>query len=326
MSNNTNSTLRHIVATLCMLLLLPLAVMAQSNYTVTASKLNVRATASTNGAVVGSLSRGETIKVNRITGGWAEIQYGGRKCFVKADYLRASGNTGTTQRSTTSTRPSTSSSSSQRQSNYSSSSSRDSYSSSSTPKSGFGTCLETSFGYSNDMFIWGLGASFGFDFRKMLFIGAGPMLRGDFGDNTSFNLGGFMKARFTAPLRGKVAPMVGARLGYLYNFKSEDGGMFYGGDVGVMFNKRFGIAFQFEWAKGGGPSGGPGEGQTQPSEPTKPSEPSAPSHIRRFQPSQGGGNGQTQPSEPSKPSEPSAPDGAPSKYIFIPSLTLSLSF
>lgn len=297
--------------TLCILLWLPMVAMAQGTYSVTVAKLNVRSSASTNGAVVGSLTRGATVKVNSITNGWAEIQYGGRKCFVKAEYLRASGNTQNSQRAQTTQRSQTNSNqtSAQRQNTYSGGSSRSRSSYSSADESGFASGLETSLGYSKEMFIWGLGFDLGYDIKKMLYIGVGPKVGAYIGDETSFAAGGYMKARFTVPVRGSVAPMASARLGYLYNLKAKDGGLFYGGDVGVMINKRFGVAFQFQWEQGGGPGG---EGGQAPSEPTQPTAPT-------------GGGGGSQPSKPSKPSAPEG-DGGPSKSIFVPSLTLSLSF
>lgn len=80
------SIIKSFVITL--LLFIPISLSAQTTYTVTASKLNVRATAATNGVIVGSLTRGERVPVNIIINGWAEIQYKGKARFVKSDYLQ----------------------------------------------------------------------------------------------------------------------------------------------------------------------------------------------------------------------------------------------
>lgn len=59
------------------------------NYQVITKKLNVRSAPSTNANVVGSLSNGDIVDVKSIQNGWAIITYKGKKCYVKADYLKA---------------------------------------------------------------------------------------------------------------------------------------------------------------------------------------------------------------------------------------------
>lgn len=63
------------------------SIMAQSVYKVTSQRLNVRATPSANGLLIGTLNRGVTIAVERIENGWAVINYAGKICYVSAKYL-----------------------------------------------------------------------------------------------------------------------------------------------------------------------------------------------------------------------------------------------
>lgn len=54
---------------------------------VNASVLNVRATSSPSGSVIGTLAAGETVEVISEDDGWAAIQYDGRRGYVKASFL-----------------------------------------------------------------------------------------------------------------------------------------------------------------------------------------------------------------------------------------------
>lgn len=56
-------------------------------YKVTTQRLNVRATPSANGRLVGTLDQGATVTVERIENGWALINYDGKTCYVSARYL-----------------------------------------------------------------------------------------------------------------------------------------------------------------------------------------------------------------------------------------------
>lgn len=56
-------------------------------YKVTASKLNVRSTPDASGTVVGSLTQNTQVEVNRISGGWAEITFKGKKAYISAQYI-----------------------------------------------------------------------------------------------------------------------------------------------------------------------------------------------------------------------------------------------
>lgn len=60
---------------------------AGASATITASKLNMRAGAGTSYNVVRTLSKGDTVKVNSITGSWAHITVGGRSGHVSVKYL-----------------------------------------------------------------------------------------------------------------------------------------------------------------------------------------------------------------------------------------------
>lgn len=65
-----------------------LPVATSEEYTVNvASTLSVRATPSTNGQKIGSLTNGQHVQVLEISDGWAKIIYMNRTCYVKADYL-----------------------------------------------------------------------------------------------------------------------------------------------------------------------------------------------------------------------------------------------
>ena len=77
--------LRRFISTF-VLVLLVVAAFAKP-YKVTASKLNVRSTPSSSGTVLGSLTQGSKVEVNRISGGWAEITFQGKKAYISAQYI-----------------------------------------------------------------------------------------------------------------------------------------------------------------------------------------------------------------------------------------------
>lgn len=60
---------------------------AQSQYRVTANKLNIREIPSTRGGTLGSLSKGDTIQVLSIQQGWASLLYNSRTGYVSSSYL-----------------------------------------------------------------------------------------------------------------------------------------------------------------------------------------------------------------------------------------------
>lgn len=61
---------------------------ASMPYEVTAkTSLNVRSSASSQGAVIGKLYSGERIEVVSVTGSWAEISYKGRTAYVSSRYI-----------------------------------------------------------------------------------------------------------------------------------------------------------------------------------------------------------------------------------------------
>ena len=61
---------------------------AGATATVTAGSLNMRATPSSSGAYIRSLSSGTRVSVASVTGNWAKITYGGRTGYVSMSYLR----------------------------------------------------------------------------------------------------------------------------------------------------------------------------------------------------------------------------------------------
>ncbi len=76
---------------------------ASSNYTVTASSLNVRSGPGTNHAIIGGLSKNQTVSVSSISNGWATISYNGRTAYVSSSYLsETSSSSGNSSSSTSS--------------------------------------------------------------------------------------------------------------------------------------------------------------------------------------------------------------------------------
>ena len=69
-----------------LLLMMVLAVFAKP-YKITASKLNVRKSPDANGAVVGSLTQNSEVEVNKVSNGWAEITFKGKKAYISAKYI-----------------------------------------------------------------------------------------------------------------------------------------------------------------------------------------------------------------------------------------------
>lgn len=76
---------RRLISTF-LFVLLAVALFAKP-YKITASKLNVRSTPDASGAVVGSLTQNTQVEVNRISGGWAEITFKGKKAYISAQYI-----------------------------------------------------------------------------------------------------------------------------------------------------------------------------------------------------------------------------------------------
>lgn len=68
-------------------LLNPITVNAQDVYKVSTQRLNVRATPSGNGNLVGTINQGVTVTVEKIENGWAQINFNGKTCYTSAKYL-----------------------------------------------------------------------------------------------------------------------------------------------------------------------------------------------------------------------------------------------
>lgn len=235
--------IRSILLLSFILFVLPVA--AQKQYEVTATKLNVRSEAKSNGTVVGSVTKGEVLTVNNITGSWAEIKYKGRKGYVSSQYLKAKS---TPQRETTShtSSPARSEGSShQHNTTYSSSSYSSSSASALSRDSGLGMTADIGLGYKSKVFSTTFTYDVGYQLKHMLYFGAGPTLEADFSDGGSFfSAGGQAKVLFVAPLKGNVAPMIDARIGYLYNFSAKSGGLFYGGDLGICIKQHYAVGIR----------------------------------------------------------------------------------
>jgi len=103
-------------------------------------------------------------------------------------------------------------------------------------KNGFAMSSDLKLGYKDKVFSTTLGYDIGYKFKDMLYFGVGPVVGVSTGnDVTAFSAGGYGKVRFTIPLRAEIKPFVQGNCGYVYNFKSEKGGMSYGAGAGVKF-------------------------------------------------------------------------------------------
>ena len=61
----------------------------ENTYVITAENgVNVRATPSTSGKVLGKKEYYQSIKVESINNGWAKFQFGGRDAYVNAKYIK----------------------------------------------------------------------------------------------------------------------------------------------------------------------------------------------------------------------------------------------
>ena len=67
--------------------LLSVEINAQDVYKVAVQRLNVRATPSANGRLMGFLNHGDTVTVEKIQNGWATISYNGKTCFISEKYI-----------------------------------------------------------------------------------------------------------------------------------------------------------------------------------------------------------------------------------------------
>lgn len=80
---------------LCVIILLGIItpVVSQDLYVVIASSLNVRSDASQQAPIIGKVTKGDTVYVNRITENWAEIPFGLRMGYVSMAYIKQVNNT-----------------------------------------------------------------------------------------------------------------------------------------------------------------------------------------------------------------------------------------
>lgn len=107
-------------------------------------------------------------------------------------------------------------------------------------QTGFGTSGDVLVGYKDKVVSTLLGYDFGYRVIPSLYIGAGPMVSGSFGNGgSSFGGGGYGKVRFTVPLDYNILPVIDGRIGYSYDFNLKDGDMFYGVGFGLRFSERF---------------------------------------------------------------------------------------
>ncbi|SDD37020.1 N-acetylmuramoyl-L-alanine amidase [Priestia aryabhattai B8W22] len=69
---------------------------------VTATSLNVRATPSTSGAVVGKITKGNTVNIVDESKGWAKITYNGKEAWISSQYINKTQTTSTPTANSTS--------------------------------------------------------------------------------------------------------------------------------------------------------------------------------------------------------------------------------
>ena len=105
-------------------------------------------------------------------------------------------------------------------------------------ESGFASGTDLMLGYSEKVFSTSLGYDLGYKWRSLVYLGVGPVAGFSTGNGQSnFSGGGYGKLRITIPIKTEIKPFVEGRTGYSYNFKNENGAMFYGAGAGVKFNK-----------------------------------------------------------------------------------------
>lgn len=107
-------------------------------------------------------------------------------------------------------------------------------------ETGFGMSSDLTVGYKDKVVSTTLGYDFGYKFIPGLYVGAGPVVGGSFGNGSStFSVGGYGKVRYTLPLDSSVRPFVDGRVGYSYDLTNSAGGMLYGFGLGIHFAEKF---------------------------------------------------------------------------------------
>ncbi|MBQ2886806.1 MAG: hypothetical protein IJE43_24080 [Alphaproteobacteria bacterium] len=110
-------------------------------------------------------------------------------------------------------------------------------------ETGFATSGDVMVGYKDKVVNTILSYDFGYRFLPGLYVGAGPMAAGGFGQGKSnFSAGGYGKVRYILPMEFSVKPFVDGRVGYAHSFEEKTGAMFYGAGLGVNLGKRFCVA------------------------------------------------------------------------------------
>lgn len=107
-------------------------------------------------------------------------------------------------------------------------------------ETGFAMSTDLTVGYKDKVVSTTLGYDFGYKFIPGLYVGAGPIVGGSFGNGSSaFSVGGYGKVRYAVPLKSSVKPFVDGRVGYSYDLTNSAGGMLYAFGLGVHFAERF---------------------------------------------------------------------------------------
>ena len=110
-------------------------------------------------------------------------------------------------------------------------------------QTGFAMSADLLLGYKDKNFTTTIGYDFGYKPLRCLYIGAGPLVGGVFGNGSSgFSVGGYGKLRFALPLKeDRVAPFVDVRGGYAYSLTNSSGDPIYGAGLGVRFARKYSV-------------------------------------------------------------------------------------
>lgn len=108
---------------------------------------------------------------------------------------------------------------------------------------GFTTSMDLGVQYKNEVYGAGYYLDFGYTIIDGLYVGAGPVATvGIYDSNIShfyYNVGGYGKIRYTAPLETSVKPYVDARAGYLHSLDTGSGAPFCIAGLGAQLTDRF---------------------------------------------------------------------------------------
>lgn len=232
-------------------------------YIVDASSLNVRQKPSTDGAVIGKVTKGQELLVMSISNGWAYITYQKGFGYVSAQYLKKKYG-GSTATSSTASSSTASKSSTATKSSTTSKSNTPSKGSTSSASSGFpysdgrgaryGGWTEVGANFRAGAGGFTLDVVNGCYIRDYIFAGAGIGLRGLFGGGSGLiAVPIYAQARGVLRVNQYVAPFVdlgiGGYAGFAYTWGESagaGGGFYMRVAPGVRFGNHFHISLGYE--------------------------------------------------------------------------------